>query len=993
MGVEKFEFPIINPDPKPEVGSTNESIQNIPVVEAEDVSNVSSENKDTESLPSLKSPDSSNSPKEESQKTGEVSPEEEKTPDELIAEARSEYINSFSTWQEFKQKKPAKELSDLERTKEEELSSLSSNSYKKYQETIRQIVKIELDKEREEAMKAWTVEQTTEKMASKQAELIEKYVIKESAYLEEKKIETWPPKEKGWWKTTLESYSKQPRLVKLAMSTALGTAVAASMPGIAIGGMVGLTGIAGLRLARGFGGSLIGTGVSKLVSSFLDKRLEKKAKQFEEKVLSSETFSKASFEDIQKQHEEFLLKRDKLKTRNKWLTIAAGVASGAGFAAASGALENSVSNSLGLKHALPKEGYFADGRAINPEPKSYFPGHSPEEQINLDLGESHPISDAELSYEPSSTPKIEAQPEVVVGGATPKPEGIPSSTETTADLPIEVGSEDLAAQIERLTVRPKEGFWQPISREVEFRIKADPEKYGLSPEDTINEDSPELAKAVAKETNHILRENKVIDSSGLEKRISNPGEILELTKEGEIKVNPKAIYPENPTEIKPPKLVAEVISEPNNGPLVVEPRSFVNPLDNSVLVRPVVGPESLVEGAPIENINPSEEWLTTDLQAHSELVQTEEALNRFNNNLNLELYKSLPLSGQQEFSDILKDDSIINYQLENYENYRQTVEQGGIDLPENDLAENLREKIAEMREVYEDTLNAKKEIISKLPNYDGKIKIQDMLRLWKSGESANWEGGYGDLAEKISEMKLTDFDYDKSLDEFLNDHVTQNGLETPDVTKAIEIPSYSIAKMSEEAEKLVNSHAQINVTRVEMPDYMENLDLSLEASKKMSLEDFNKNFVNNPEFNSIKAELTEMCRKTTESIKSLEEAGHKVSPELKDSIQDAIEKMQELDNLGDEYSEAWKGFLSDTDLDEQSYANAILNVKDSAGRPLVIDTGTVLDMTKHYTPSQIGKFSGLIEKVKEFTEDLTPEELAEVRKLPVDQLIKQNIKL
>jgi len=986
MGPEKFSYPLINPDPKPEVGKVDDTIKKIPLVEAQDVSGESEKPED--SMPSLKTPDSlggntRETNKEETKKTGETSPEGEKTPDELIAEARSEYINNFSAWQEFKQKKPTKELSLMEKTnhdvEEDTLSKSSADSYKKYQETIRQIVKVELDKEREESMKAWTVEQTTEKMASKQAELIDKYVIKESAYLEEKKIETWPPKEKGWWKTTLESYSKQPKAVKFAMGAVVGTVVAVSTPGIAVGGMVGLGGVAVLRLARGIGGSLLGAGVSKLVSGILGRDLEKKTKQHEEDMLSSEKFSKASFEDIQKQHEEFLLKRDKLKTRNKWLTIGAGVASGAGFAAASGALENSVSNSLGLKHALPKEEHFADGRAVNPEPKSYFPGHSPEEQINPDLGESHPIPDAELNYEPSSTPK---------------PEGIPSNTESTVDLPIEVGSEDLAAQIERLTVRPKEGFWQPVSREVEFRIKADPEKYGLSPESVIDEDSPELARAVAKETNRILRENEVIDSSGLEKRISNPGEVLELTKEGEILVNPKAVYVENPIEIKSPKLVTEVATESDNESLVVEPRkNLVNSVDNTILNQPAVRVSSLAENELIENVDSSQDWLTADLKAHVELAQTEEALNSFNNDLDLETYKGLPLSGQKEFSDILRDDNIINSQLENYENYRQAVEQGGIDLPENNLVEDLKEKIEEMREVYKETLNAKQEIVSELPNYDGKIKIQDMLRLWKSGESANWEGGYGDLAEKISEMDLTDHDLEKSLEEFLNDHVTQNGLETPVVTKVTEIPSYSISKISEEAQKLIDSHAQINATKIEMPDYMENLDLSLEAGKKMSLEEFNKNFINNSEFNSIKAELTEICRKTTESIKSLEEAGHKVSPELKDSIHDAIEKMQELDNLGDEYSEAWKELLSDIDLDEQSYANAILNVKDSAGRPLVIDTGTVLDMTKHYTPSQIGKFTGLIEKVQELTEDLTPEELAEVRKLPVDQLIKQNLKL
>lgn len=997
MGPDRFSYPPIPtdlPKPKPEVEVVDESIQNIPLVEAQDVT---VENNETDSLPSLKKPGLLGSSNGESIKTGETLPEGEKTPDELISETRNEYINSFSAWQEFKQSKPSKKLSSMERgnwdSTEELLSRSSEDSYKKYQETIREIVKLELDKERNVSMKEWTVGETEMRMAVKQAELVEKYVIQESAYLEEKKIETWPPREKGWWKTTLESYSQLPKSLKFASSAVVGTVIAVSMPGIAVGGMVGLTGIAGLRLARGIGGSFVGAGINKLVGGILGRNLEKKTKQHKEKIVSSESFSKLTFEDIQKQHEEFLLKRDKLKTRNKWLSIIAGVVSGAGFSATSGMLENSVATNLGLKHTILNENNLVDGKTIHPEPKSYFPGHSPEEQINSDLGESHPIPGVELNYESASTPKAEVQPESMVDGSAPKPEGFPSGSKVTPDLPVEIDNENLVSQIERLTVRPKEGFWQPISREMEFRIKADPEKYGLSPEDVLDEDSPELAKAVAKETNRILRENEIIDSSGLEKRINNPGEVLELTEKDEILVNPKSVYVENPTEIKSPKLVAEVISGSNNEPLVVEPRSFVNPLDNSVLSRPVVGPESLIENAPIENANPSQDWLTPDLQAHSELVQTEEALNSFNNNLDLELYKSLPLSGQMEFSNILKDDSIINYQLENYENYRQAVEQGGIDLPDSDLVENLKEKITEMREIYEDTLKAKQEIISKLPNYDGKIQIQDMLKLWKSGESANWEGGYGDLAEEISEMNLTDHDLEKSLEEFLNDHVTQNGLETPNIIKAIEIPSYSIAKISEEAQRLVNSHAQINMTRAEMPDYMENLNLSLEAGKNMSLEEFNKNFINNPEFGSIKSDLTDICRKASENIKSLEDAGWKVDSNLKDSIHDAIEKMQELDNLSDEYSEAWKEFLSDAGLDEQSYRNSIVEAKDNLGNPVTIDTGSVLDMSKNYTPSQMGKFSDFVDGVSKLAEDLTPEELVEVRKLPVDQFIKQNIKL
>jgi hypothetical protein len=1016
MGPEKFQFPIIKRNSKPEVGSTNESIRHIPVVEAEDVSRVGSENKDADSLPSLRTPESS------SVNPPEILLEGEKTPDQLIGEARNKYINSFSAWQKFKQDKPSKELSSMEQAnrdaEEESLSMSSADSYKKYQETIKEIVKNELDKEREESMRAWTVEESTERIAIKQAELVEKYVIKEASYLEDQKAESWPPKEKGWWGTTLESYSKLPKSLKFAASAAVGTAVAVSMPGIAVGGMVGLGGIAGLRLARGIGGSFVGAGINKLVGNILGVKLEKEVKQYEEKISSLETSSKVSFEDIQKQHEEFLLKRDKLKTRNKWLSIAAGVVSGAGLSAVSGMLENSAATGLGLKNTLPKEEHFVDGRVINSEPKSYFPGHSPEEQIKPDLGDTHPIPDAELNYEP--TPKVEVQPEAIVGNPTPKPEGILPNSEAAVGSPVEVGSEDLTSQIERLTVQPKEGFWQPISREMEFRIKANPEKYGLTPDDVLDENSPALAKAVVRETNQVLKNNELMDSSG-EIRISQPGSILRLSEDGKLEVSDDTkLYSHNfsdsPVEGNPTEQLvgSPAPKELGEESIKVEQRNlsaFRNSRNVEAVESIPTQPAELLTSnelvgestQSVERIIPavevsemSESWRTEALIAHEKLEPLVHRAEELSSQMNEEFFlnlKKAPLSELNKYENILTGG---NSEILEIENLTKALEEDGLEAPESylEISDDLKEKLETLAKIKaERTAEFSKFEQILPPDYISNSNIT--LKQYLEVESVKY-----DIPGQPSSRALEDFinsanpspsDMNLKLREFIESRFDNQGFRTaPSEYEASEI---TLRPSLNEISSAMKAHAQINATRIEMPDYMENLNLSLEASKSMSLEEFNKNFINNSEFGAITKDLTAICKNASENIKSLEDAGWKVDPELKNSVRIAVEKMQELDSLSDKYSEAWKEFLSDVGLDEQSYTNAILNVKDNAGHPLVIDTGTVLDMPKYFTPSQLDKFVGLVDRVKELTEDLTPEELAEVRKLPVDQLIKQNIKL
>lgn len=994
MGPDRFSYPPIPtdlPKPKPEVGIMDEAKKKIPLVEFKDVSNVDVKNETLDSFPNLKIPDFSNSFNKESQKTGEISLEGEKTPDELIAEVRSEYINSFSAWQGFKQKKPSKELSLMGKTNrkagEETLSKSSADSYKKYQEIIKQIVKVELDKEINESMKDWTVEQTTERIANKQAELIEKYIIKESAYLEEKKIENWPPKEKGWWKTTLESYSKQPRLVKLAMSTAVGTAVAVSMPGIMVGGTVGLTAIAGLRLARGLGGSFVGLVVSKLVAGFLGKNLEKESKKEQEKIISSVD----SFEEVQKQYQEFLIKRDKLKTRNKWLTMAAGVVSGVGFSAGSSVLENSVSNILGLKHTIP-----TSGKTISSEP------------TKPDLGETHPIPEAELNYESSSAPKVEVQTEAMVSGSTLKPGGVTSSAETTTNLPIEVGDEDLTAQIERLTVRPKEGFWQPISREVEFRIKADPGKYGLSTKD-IETDSSELAKAVTRETNRILRDNGYLDANS-EIWIDKSGSVITLSEDGKLGIEGSELSSHNfadnqvsttshPVAKLEDKLILKThhsspsrnLTENLTNHTISELENKLTPIDIKNFTENQTGLEVSISG---EAAGP---WLTDGLKAHENWEPLAQRLNDLDGQIDenfLEKLETASLSELEKQSNLFGETGTIPTEILKLNQLTELLKKDGLEVPleYQEAIENLNEKLEKIAEIKAARLEQFEEFQKSLPaNYNSNSQwtVKNFLEREASVYKIPGQSNGDALEIFVNSCNPSAVELNMTLKQFFASRLNDSGFHNSPINYEHSeiIPHTPVSRISE----AMQVHAQINVIRAEVPDYMENLDLSLEVSKKMSLEDFNKNFINNPEFNSIKTELAEICRKTTESIKFLEDAGWKVNPEIKDSISGVVKKVQELDALTDKYLENWKEFLDDVGLDEKSYVSDILNAKDDAKNPL--STGTILEIARHKTPSEIGKFGDFVYKVREFSKGLSPEELAEARKLPVDQFIKQNIKL
>jgi len=128
-----------------------------------------------------------------------------------------------------------------------------------------------------------TEEQEKELTQFKQKEIFTKVILEEQGKLNALKAENLPPREKGILKKSLDWYLKQNRFTKVAISTALSTAIIASFLPSSIAAAGGITAYLGTKYARGLIGGIVGQvaakGYEKLVK---EKYTEKKEKALEE---------------------------------------------------------------------------------------------------------------------------------------------------------------------------------------------------------------------------------------------------------------------------------------------------------------------------------------------------------------------------------------------------------------------------------------------------------------------------------------------------------------------------------------------------------------------------------------------------------------------------------------------------------------------------------------------------------------------------------------
>jgi hypothetical protein len=885
-------------------------------------------------------------------KTEAAKSETENTPespeDRAILEARNNYLESYRNWQEFTKDKSHRKAEYKE--EEGKLSEMTAQAHSDYRATLNKAFNKELSDARAKFMQEFSVVPAADALADTKADLIKKYVVEEADVLEKAKVEGWPPKEKGVFKKAWESYTKLPKVARFAISATLGTAFVATFSTAAIAGATGVLGIGAIKMARSALGYTIGRGASKLTNIFFENARKNDEAKHEKELTSKE----GDFFKISNQHQEFLEKQKKIDAWKKREQVALGLVVGVGASNVMAYGENAAEELLGWKEKVPVSGSTADLERITKQKIG---------PIKPDLGQRVPIPDAEIKYEADPMQAAEI--------------GQPSETS--------ISPEDLAAQAERLTVQKGEGFWQPISREVEFRIKADPEKYGLSPDDLV-EDDPDFTRAVVKETNHILRENGIIDANGIEKRFSEAGEIVELNEKGKITLREGAkLYPEDPTKIK--------VSELGDEPVAVEPRNFPanqnfsGNLPNVETVNPAEATPEISE----------EPWRTEGLTAHEKFEPLVSRAEDLGNQMDEEFFRNLeksPLSELNKYENILTGSEA---EVTEMEDLAKSLEEDGLEPPElySEVIDSLKEKLERLAEIKTERAAQFAEFEKSLPpDYvsNANLTLKQYLEVESLRYDIPGQPSSRALEDLLTSANPSPSDMNLKLHEFLESRFDNNGFHA--TVPEYEVQEITLSPSPEKISLAMKAHAQINLAKAELPEYSENLDFALTAAKESSFAEFQENFVNAPEFKMIKDDLTNLSVATSEKIRILEEAGWKVNPEIKDSISEVIKKAQELDTLTDKHLENWKDWLADAGFEKpEDYIRSIVEAKDNTGQPVTIDTGAVLDMSKNYTPSQMGKFADFVEEVGELAKELSPEELVEARKLPVDQFIKQNIKL
>jgi hypothetical protein len=183
------------------------------------------------------------------------------------------------------------------------------------------------------------------------SEILERIVIEEQEELSKLKVENLPPREKGIILKSFDWYIKQPKWKKIAISTALSTAVfAMAVPGTvaAAGGVAAFAGVRAVRGVAGMAGAQLGAKVIDRL--FPDKSAKKRAAAEKDLYEYFENYDDLSKEKLEHAKEEysFILEDERHKKRTRVLKKAlVGFALGgaASFGAGLG-MSNGVSNSI-----------------------------------------------------------------------------------------------------------------------------------------------------------------------------------------------------------------------------------------------------------------------------------------------------------------------------------------------------------------------------------------------------------------------------------------------------------------------------------------------------------------------------------------------------------------------------------------------------------------------------------------------------------------------
>lgn len=244
---------------------------------------------------------------------------------ERINQAREAQSVAYTAWRSGKKsKKSEAELSELLKNAESARDS-HHELVAKYVSSLIEEKKHELESDPEKESK----------LSTYKAELFNEYFVKEYERMQEREVESFPPKQKGIFQKAVNWWMRQPRWERMAISIGVSTAIAVGTG--AIGSASGMLVFGGATLLRRYlsGGASVATrAATELGFKGWDKIFggEKKGLSYQERRMRGK-FSGASFEEFMKMQSQYAEMRTLAEQREKRRRIGALAAQiGAGVA-------------------------------------------------------------------------------------------------------------------------------------------------------------------------------------------------------------------------------------------------------------------------------------------------------------------------------------------------------------------------------------------------------------------------------------------------------------------------------------------------------------------------------------------------------------------------------------------------------------------------------------------------------------------------------------
>ncbi|MEK7635938.1 MAG: hypothetical protein AAB405_02495 [Patescibacteria group bacterium] len=379
-----------------------------------------------------------------------------------------------------------------------------------------------------------------EKLGLSEADIFQEIIIKEQDGLAKEHIANREPLKQTWFRKLMADYVSMPLWKRVAISSAIATGLFAAGGALGLGGVAAAAFIAPAkfattRIVRG----ILGAKMAALTGGFVKIYKTRKAEEYRKKEMAvikdlfgiqiGKIDSEAEFRQLLAGISDGYQKtiknvNKKHKNASRW---AAAAAIGAGGLTAGiltmteldGPLCDLINDKLGFgghKILSPRVSAesFSTGRVPPPESFSWKEAMSPG---------GPKVPPAEKLFE--EMPRLEDAPADL---ADVSPEKIEKVVE--AAVPVENADHllDLA------TVQQGKGIWHAIYKQLDYKLRHNPSKFGLTPEDL--QDADRVKNVLNNQTGKLLVEQGYVKADGTEIRIAKPGVKVFLDTDNNIRI-------------------------------------------------------------------------------------------------------------------------------------------------------------------------------------------------------------------------------------------------------------------------------------------------------------------------------------------------------------------------------------------------------------------------------------------------------------------------